>query len=172
MLTFSENEPEQKNLSGQCFFSWATVSSSSKLSLENPIQIFWSKLSVKVGVVVVSTCKCWNYQTLGAEFGCSWKLSFCLKHQKLYSFSQPCSKIHMLAWDLGSEESRVHFLPRGDDLVELMDLKQMDDRLMKRTRGADLLPALTSLEAKRIQVYKWRFGSDDLRSEIGCSKTI
>lgn len=51
----------------------------------------------------------------------------------------------------GSEESRVHFVPEGDNLLELMDLKQMDDRLTNDNEGADdLLPALTSLEAKRI----------------------
>lgn len=45
------------------------------------------------------------------------------------------------------EDSRVHFVPQGDDLVELMDMKQMDNRVNDNNRTDDLLPALTSLEA-------------------------
>lgn len=69
------------------------------------------------------------------------------------SRSKTC-KCERAIW--GSEESRVHFVPEGDDLLELMDLKQMDDRLLKLNEGAyDLLPALTNLEAKWIKVAIW-----------------
>jgi len=50
-------------------------------------------------------------------------------------------------------ESRVHFVPQGDDLIELMDLKQMDDRGYDYKKGIDdLLPALTSLEVSGCQL--------------------
>ena len=47
-------------------------------------------MSVKAGVVAVSACKCWNYQTLGLSSGEAEKVTIhiqcqqsCLKHQKL-----------------------------------------------------------------------------------------
>jgi len=50
-------------------------------------------------------------------------------------------------------DSRVHFVPQGDDLLDLMDLKQMKDRLRNEKNGADnLLPALTSLEVSGCQL--------------------
>ena len=73
--------------------------------------------------------------------------SLVLVWQELKPSSRTCKFELEIRW---SEESRVHFLPQGDNLDELMDLKQMDDRLLKEKNGADdLLPALTSLEAKR-----------------------
>jgi len=50
-------------------------------------------------------------------------------------------------------DSRARFVPRGDDLIELMDLKQMNDRLFNGNGGANaLLPALTSLEVSGCQL--------------------
>lgn len=68
----------------------------------------------------------------------------------LWQQLKPCSNNCKFEPEMrGSEDSRAHFVPQGEDLIELMDLKQMDDRL-KFNEGANaLLPALTSLEAKR-----------------------
>ena len=92
----------------------------------------------------------WVKMKLAIQTHCQQSFS---THQKLFA----CIQIHV--WQelkprsktcrCEPEDSRVHFVPQGDDLLELMDLKQMDDRLRNEKNGTDnLLPALTSLEAK------------------------